>query len=113
MRALIDSTDPLRLKFQVWCSSIVLLHGMYVPVLRIISVQDQCFIGFMVPEIELFLPAGRTRSARPAGPKITLRFLRLLVCASALITYAIITSRTLLPCDLALVDFGNLDDCFV
>ena len=74
MRALIDSTDPLRLKFQVWCSSIVLLHGMYVPVLRIISVQDQCFIGFMVPEIELFLPAGRTRSARPAGSKITLHF---------------------------------------
>jgi len=26
-----------------------------------------------------FLPAGRARSARPAGPKITLRFPRLLV----------------------------------
>ena len=36
---------------------------------------------------------------------VTLRFLRLLVyiyiCASALITCVIITSRTLLPCDLA------------
>ena len=37
----------------------------------------------------------------------------LLVCASALITCAIITSRTLLTCDLALVDFSNLDGCFV
>ena len=61
----------------------------------------------------LFLPAGHAR-ARPAGPKITLLFPRLLVCASALITCAIITSHTLLPCDLtlALVDFSNLDGCF-
>ena len=35
------------------------------------------------------------------------------VCVSPLITCAIITSRALLPCDLTLVDFGNLDDCFV
>ena len=58
------------------------------------------------------LPAGRALCAWPAGPKITLLFPRLLVCASALITCAIITSRTLLPCDLTLVDFGNLDGCF-
>ena len=51
-----------------------------------------------------FLPAGRTLRARPAGPKITLLFPRLYICASALITCAIITSRTLLPCDLTLVD---------
>ena len=31
----------------------------------------------------------------------------LCICASALITCAIITSRTLLPCDLTLVDLGN------
>ena len=45
--------------------------------------------------------------ARPAGPKITLRFPRLLVyifiCASVLVTCAIITSRTLLPCDLTIL----------
>ena len=40
------------------------------------------------------------QSARPAGPKITLLFPHLYICASALITCAIITSRTLLPCDL-------------
>ena len=34
----------------------------------------------------------------------------ILVCASALITC---TSCTLLPCDFTLVDFGNLDGCFV
>ena len=56
-----------------------------------------------------FLPAGR---ARPAGPKITLLFPRLYICASALITCTIITSHTLLPCDLTLVDFGNVDGCF-
>ena len=61
---------------------------------------------------QYFLPAGRAQSAWPAGPKITLPFLRLYVCASALITCAIITSRTLLPCNLTLVDFGNLDGCF-
>ena len=46
------------------------------------------------------LPAGCVQSVRPAGPKIALPFLRLYICASALITCAIITSRTLLPCDL-------------
>jgi len=35
------------------------------------------------------------------------------ICASALITCAIITSRTLLPCDLTLVDFRNLDSCLL
>ena len=34
------------------------------------------------------------------------------VCASALITCAIIISCTLLPCDLTLVEFCNLDSCF-
>jgi len=38
--------------------------------------------------------------------------LHLCNCASPVITCAIITSRTLLPCDLTLVDFGNLDGCF-
>ena len=33
-----------------------------------------------------FLPAGAHASARTAGPKIALRFSRLFVCASALIT---------------------------
>ena len=32
---------------------------------------------------------------------------------SVVITCAIIMSRTSLPCDLTLVDFGNLDGCFV
>ena len=52
------------------------------------------------------------QSARPAGPKITSCFPRLLVyifiCASALITCAIVMSRTLLPCDLASVEFRRL-----
>jgi len=56
--------------------------------------------------LDKLLPAGRVRNARPAGPKITLLFSRLLVCASALITCAIITSRKLLPCDLTSVYFG-------
>ena len=55
-----------------------------------------------------FLPAGHARSARPAGPKITFHFLVLCMylCASALTTCTIITSHTLLPCDLTLVDFA-------
>jgi len=32
---------------------------------------------------------------------------------SALITCEMITSHTLLPWDLALIDFGNLDGCIV
>ena len=62
-----------------------------------------------------FLPAGCARSARLAGPKIVLRFphrlvyIYIFICASTLITCTIITSCTLLPCDLAWVDFGNLD----
>ena len=49
-----------------------------------------------------FLPAGHVLRTQPAGPKITLHFpcLYLCNCASALITCAIIMSRTLLPCDL-------------
>jgi len=35
-------------------------------------------------------------------------FVGIYVCASTLITCAIITSRTLLPCDLASVDFRRL-----
>ena len=62
-----------------------------------------------------FLPAGCTLRVRPAGPNITLRFPRLLVyifiCASVLIMCAIITSRTLLPCDLTFVDFGKAALC--
>ena len=61
----------------------------------------------------LLLPASRAQSARPTGLKITLLFPGLYICASAIITCAIITSHTLLPCDLTLVDFGNLDGCFV
>jgi len=65
--------------------------------------------------MELVLPPGCMRSARLAGSKITLRFPHLFVsifvlctiCMSTLITCTIITSHTLLPCDLALVDFGN------
>jgi len=63
-----------------------------------------------------FLTAGMCE-ARPGGPKITLHFphlfLSLYICASPLITCAIITSCTLLLCNLTLVDFGNLDGCFV
>ena len=55
------------------------------------------------------------QSVRPAGPKITLRFLCLLVyifiCASVLIASAIIMSRTLLSCDLTFVDFGKAALC--
>ena len=68
-----------------------------------------CILSIM-SIIWALLPAGRARSARPAGPKIALLFPCLYICASALITCAIITSRTLLPCDLTLV--GNLDGCF-
>ena len=39
--------------------------------------------------------------------------IHLYLCASPFITYAIITSRTLVSCDLTLVDFSNLDGCFV
>jgi len=35
-------------------------------------------------EHNTFLPAGRARSARPAGPKITLLFPRLYICVSVL-----------------------------
>jgi len=52
------------------------------------------------------------RSAQPAGPKITLSFpclyIYIFICTSALTMCAIITWGTLLPCDLALVDFDNL-----
>ena len=65
---------------------------------------------------QVFLTVGACE-ARPGGPKITLHFLHLFVslyiCASPLITCAIITSCTLLPCNLARVDFDNLDGCFV
>jgi len=60
----------------------------------------------------LFLPAGHARTARPAAPMITLPFPRLFICASALITCAKNTSCTLLPCNLTLVDFGNIDSSF-
>ena len=54
------------------------------------------------------LAASRMRSTRLAGLKIALCFPCLLVCLfvciSALITCAIITSHTLLPCDFTLVD---------
>jgi len=49
------------------------------------------------------LPAGSTQSTRLAGPKITLRFPRLLVCGFALITCAIITSRSLHCCHATLL----------
>ena len=55
------------------------------------------------------------RMASWSAPKITLRFPCLIfiyVCVSTLFTCTIITSRTLLPCNLTLVDFGNLDGCF-
>ena len=60
------------------------------------SLHNCEFLFFLL----LLLPAGRAQSSRSAGPKITLRFPHLYLCASALITYAIITSRTLLLCDL-------------
>jgi len=67
--------------------------------------------------LSLFLPASHVRSARLAGPNITLclphLFVSMYVCASPLITCAISMSGTLLPCDLTVVDFGNLDSCFV
>jgi len=56
----------------------------------------------------------RPRASRAAGLVLRLlcRFrvcisVYLYICASALITCAIIRSRTLLPCDLTLVDLGN------
>ena len=51
----------------------------------------------------------------PAGPNIfrVYLYIYIYICASALTMCAMITSRTLLPCNLALVDFGNLDSCFV
>ena len=64
------------------------------------------------------LPASCMLCVRQAVPKITLRFPHLYIssyiCASTLITCAIITLHRLLPCDLTLiVDFANLDGCFV
>jgi len=56
---------------------------------------------------ELCCPAlftsGRARSARPAVLRLLCGFrVCIYICASALITCAIITSRTLLPCDLTM-----------
>ena len=56
-------------------------------------------------------------AARKVRGRLVLRLLYcfrvcIYMCASALITCTIITSRTLLPCDLTLVNFGNLDGCF-
>jgi len=57
------------------------------------------FSIFLVP---VFLPAGSVLCVWPAGPKITLGFshLYIYICASALIMCAIITSGTLLLCDI-------------
>ena len=70
-----------------------------------------------ISQLSCMLTVNTARSAQPAGPKISSSFPRLFVsmyiCASALITCTIITSCTLLPCDLAIVDFSNLDSCFV
>ena len=62
---------------------------------------------------DLLLPAGYAHSARMAGPKMTLCFLCLFVSSMYLCACAIIMSHTLLPCDLTLVDFSNLNSCFV
>jgi len=59
-----------------------------------------------------FLPAGRARSRLVLtllwGFRVCIYiyiYIYIYVCAATLITCAIITSRTLLPCDLTLVDF--------
>jgi len=70
---------------------------------------DESYIlpGFFVVISSFQMCKLSVQSVRPAGPKITLPFPRLYICASALIRCAIITLRTLLPCDLTLVDLGN------
>jgi len=78
--------------------------------------DDLCMCLAIYKHAQMALPAGCMWKA-----KITLRFPRLFVssyvsicnCVSALIMCPIIMSRTLLPCNLTLVDLGNLDDCFV
>ena len=57
-----------------------------------------------------FLPAGRTRSVWPAGPKITFRFPHLLVYMYVRTYHVHIVAMW--PYFI-LVDFGNLDGCFV
>ena len=55
-----------------------------------------------------FSPASHMQSKLPAGSKTALHFsvalFCLLVCVTAFIMYAIITSHTLLPCKFTLVD---------
>ena len=66
----------------------------------------------------MFLPAGHTLRARPAGPKITLRFLRLLVYVYIYIyihiylsvhTYHVRNNYVTYIVAMQLVDFNNLD----
>ena len=54
---------------------------------------------------KIFLPAGHARSMRLVGPKITLRFPTYHV-QNNYITYSV-------AMDLILVNFGNLDGCFM
>ena len=60
-----------------------------------------------------FYQLAACRKHAAAGPKMFSVSVCIYLCVSALIARAIITSRTLLPCDLTWVDFGNLDGCFV
>ena len=59
------------------------------------------------PSLNLFLVQWKTFvRGQLTSPMVTLQFPCLYLCVSALITCAIITSRTLLPCDLTLVDLA-------
>jgi len=77
-----------------------------------IVVSCNCNSIFLFVE-QFLLPAGHAQSARPAGPKITLPFphLYIYMCVR---TYHVRNNYVtwLLPCDLTLVGFGNLDGCY-
>ena len=51
------------------------------------------------PAVDCIWQCGVLKMHMHTGPKIALHFLRLFVCVSALITCAIVTSCTPLPCD--------------
>jgi len=82
------------------------------------TLEDEWYVDIKAYKITVFeiLRDIYQPAARKARGRLVLRLLcrfcicisvYLCICASALITCAIITSHTLLPCDLTLVDFGN------
>ena len=92
---------------------------MYVHISGVVDSRCDCAVVSLASHIRGERKSGLYKHFYVAWiPKITLRFPHLYIssyiCASTLITCAIITLHRLLPCDLTLiVDFANLDGCFV